>query len=185
MKKVKEKKKKTTKQVYNKWRAAKWGLKAGTYTAPLIPEAVILGVNWNEWLAESNSWSLGAGFSSLLVTIVLTIWGIAKKDELMKKTVSPLFYLSIVMVMWAIVLMFLSSIASSFGTMLFYSAAGICAGACCDQVNKSKVIPECEWYKQMMKEVGLDKAENKRKERREKARQEALKEKAEEDGTSI
>lgn len=181
-----KKAKSVTKRTYKKWKITRYSLKASTYLLPLVPEGIILGINWNEWFATKESWSIGLGFGSLLVTVLVTILGIAKRDEFINKNVSSLFYLSGLMAMWAVVLMFLASIANQFGIMLLYTSAGICAGATCDQVNKAVVIPEVEWYKEMLKDVGLDQKEEKRKAIREKARQEAIKEKeAIDDGTMV
>jgi len=184
-KKVKKPKSKT-KSTYNKYRVAKYSLKAGTYVVPLVPDATILGVNWEEWVNQSNSWSLGVGFTSLLLTVIMTIWGIAKRDEVVKKNISPLFYLAILLAMWAICLMFLATIASNFGYLLLAASAGLIGGATCDQVNKSKIIPETEFYKKIMQDAGLDEKYNKREAIKQQAYAEAMREKAalEDDGTT-
>lgn len=181
-----KKAKSVTKSTYKKWKFARYSLKTSTYLLPLVPEGIILGINWNEWFSSQQGWSIGLGFGSLLVTIFVTILGIAKRDEFFNKNVSALFYLSGLMAMWAVVLMFLASIANQFGIMLLYTSMGICAGAVCDQVNRMVVIPESEWYKKMIIEVGLNPKEEKRKAIREKARQEAIKERnAIDDGTMV
>lgn len=176
--------KSATKSTYNKWRVASYSLKSLTYLLPLAPEATMLGLKWEEYTTKSNSWSLGLGFSSLLLTVIVTIVGIAKRDKFITKKVSSLFYLAILMAMWAVVLMFLAKIAYSLGYMFLFTSLGVCGGGICDQINKSKVSPEVTWYREMIKEVGLDNKENKRKLKREKARLEAERE-AKENGTTI
>lgn len=171
-KKIKSK----TKSSYNKWNTAKWSLYAGTYIFPLTPAAIITGVNWEEWFNKENSWSIGLGFGMMLVTVLITIIGVAKRDKIMSEKVSSLYYLAAILACWAIVLMFLASIANQFGYMLLYTCFGLLGGATCDQVRRSKVDGEVKFYKELMIETGLDERESKKRARKEKARQEAIEE---------
>ena len=173
---MKKRIKSKTKSSYNKWNTAKWSLYAGTYVLPLTPAAIITGVNWNEWFNKENSWSIGLGFGMMLITVLITIIGVAKRDKIMSEKVSSLYYLAAILACWAIVLMFLASIANQFGYMLLYTCFGLIGGATCDQVRKSKVDGEVQFYKELMIETGLDERENKRRERKEKARKEAIEE---------
>lgn len=171
-KKIKSK----TKSTYRKWNTAKWSLYAGTYVLPLTPAAIITAVNWDEWFNKENNWSIGLGFGMMLVTVLITIIGVAKRDKILNEKVSSLYYLAAILACWAIVLMFLASIANQFGFMLLYTCFGLIGGATCDQVRKSKVDEEVKFYKELVQEAGLDIREQKRKEKKEKARQEALNE---------
>ena len=85
-------------------------------------------------------------------------------------------YLAAILACWAIVLMFLASIANQFGYMLLYTCFGLLGGATCDQIRKSKVDGEVEFYKQLLIDNGLIESERRRKERQELAKQEAEKE---------
>lgn len=171
-----KKNKSKTKTSYNKWNTAKWSLYAGTYILPLTPAAIITGVNWEEWFTRENSWSIGLGFGMMLVTVLITIIGVAKRDKIMTEKVSSLYYLAAILACWAIVLMFLASIANQFGYMLLYTCFGLLGGATCDQIRKSKVDGEVEFYKQLLIDNGLIESERRRKERQELAKQEAEKE---------
>lgn len=162
-----------TKSAYRKWKATKIGLRTGTYVCPVVPAGIITAINWSDWFAKSNSWHLGLGFSSLLVTVIVTIYGVAKRDQIMKEHISSLFYLSGLMAMWAVVLMFLASIANHFGIMLLYTAIGIVCGATCDQVDKSIVTEQVKFYKDLIEENALDARSRKRKEKIERAIKEA------------
>lgn len=172
---MKRKIKSKTKSTYNKLNTAKWSLYAGTYILPLTPAAIITGVNWNEWFNRENSWSIGLGFGMMLVTVLITIVGVAKRDKIMSEKISSLYYLAAILACWSIVLMFLASIANQFGYMLLYTCFGLIGGATCDQIRR-KVDEEVKFYKELMVETGLDDHENKRRERKEKARQEAIEE---------
>lgn len=168
-----------TRSAYNKLRAIKWSLYGGTYVLPLVPAAVMVGVNWESWVAQTrNGWSLGLGFGMLLLTIFITILGIAKKDEVINKVASPLFYFAGVLGLWAFSLLFLASIAHEFGLMLLYTCAGLLAGATADQVNRSYIKKEVAFYKKLIIDSGLDKKEEERKLKKQLAKQEAEREKA-------
>ncbi|MCK9577608.1 MAG: hypothetical protein M0R51_17010 [Clostridia bacterium] len=168
-----------TRSAYNKWRTLKWSLYGGTYTLPLVPAMVMVGVNWDEWVAQSrNAWSIGLGFGMLLLTVFITILGIAKKDEVINKIASPLFYFAGILALWAFSLLFLSRIASEFGYMLLWTCLGLLAGASADQVNRSLVKKELAFYKKLIVDVGLDSKTEKRKLQKQLAKEEAEREKA-------
>lgn len=133
-----------------KYKAMKYGLKAGTYTACLIPFGAILGANWNEWFAaqDEGSISIGVGFGMLLVATISTIICVMKRDEDFMKKFSPLLYVAILCAMWAVSFMFLASIMSEMGTMFLYTAIGIASGGVIDEVDK--VVVE-ERYQIMLK----------------------------------
>lgn len=133
-----------------KYKAIKYGMKAGTYGACLIPFGAILGANWEEWFAnqESSGISIGVGFAMLLVATISTLVCIMKRDEDFMKKFSPLLYVAILCAMWAVSFMFLSSIMSEMGTFFLYTAIGIASGGVIDQIDK--VVVE-ERYNIMLK----------------------------------
>lgn len=158
------------KSAYNRWRIVKGTMHVGTYLFPLVPSGIQIYMNWNAWFQTSNKWSVGMGFGSLLVTVLITIVGVAKRDEILKQSISPIFFLALVMACWGITLMFLASIADQFGAMLLFTSFGILGGAVCDQVNKAKVSKEVEFYKKTLTDTGLLRSAQKEKERKAKIR---------------
>lgn len=188
MAKEKNQKSKTL-SAYRKWTAAKWSLYAGTYVLPVVPAAIMVGVNWDEWFAQTgnNGWSLGLGFGSLLLALLITIIGIAKKDKLLSEKVSPLYYFAGVLVLWAVALMFLANVLQNFGQMLLYTSFGLIAGATSDQVNKVYVVKESAFYKELVDTNGLnarwEHKKAKRQDKKELAAQEAERERAERQAT--
>lgn len=150
-------KKNKVKSKYIKWKVAKVSLHAGTYVCPLVPAGIMIGINWHKWFNSSNQWSIGLGFGSLLLSALITIIGVAKRDEVINKNVSSLFYLAAVMACWAISLMFLASIANQFGYMLLYTAMGLIGGATCDQINRMKVNKEVALYQGAFNDSNMDK----------------------------
>lgn len=165
------KKKTKTQKKYRNLQIVRWSLYSGTYLIPLVPAGIMLGINWEEWFSK-DQWSIGLGFGMLLLTILITILGIAKKDEVVKKNVSALFYFAGLMSLWAVSLMFLASIANEFGYMLLYTACGLLGGATCEQINKTKIIKEVDQYKKILIQSGLKKEKNNYNEILERAKKE-------------
>ena len=130
-------------------------------------------------LHHENPWSLGLGFGMLILTVLVTILGIAKRDEVVKKFISPLFYFAGLLALWGFSLLFLARIASEFGYMLLWICLGLISGASADQVNRSKVQKEVVFYKKLIVDVGLDKKTEKKKLIKKLAKEEADRIKAE------
>ena len=160
---------------YRKWNAAKWGLYAGMFAAPVIPASIMTAINWNEWFAQSGV-SLPLGFASLLVSTVLSIIGIWKKDDITNKAVSAVYYLALIFVCFGATFLFLANIFSQVGYMFLLTAGGLAVGGTSDQVNKSLVKPRVEEYKKLIEENALDERAKKKAERKAQAKLDAEKE---------
>ena len=170
---AKEKKVKSkTISTYKKWNAARWGLFAGQFAAPLMPAAIMTAVNWEEWFAKSGT-SLPLGFASLLVTVILAVLGLWKKNEIIEKTVSIVFYLALLFFMIGVTACFLASLFSNVGYMFMATGGGLLASGICDQVNKSAVNEKVKEYRQLIDDNNLDDKAKRRQERKDRARREA------------
>ena len=182
---AKEKKEKTTLQYYKSWKATKYALYGTKWVAPVVPATIITGVNWEEWFNKQGA-TLPSGLAMLLISILLTILAMSKKDEVVEKKVSYMFYLAGILAIWGVAFMLLASIMDQMGMMLIFTCIGIVGGASADQVNKSLVNDRLLEYKQLIDENCLDpksteKAKRKEKairERQEKAKLEAEKQQA-------
>lgn len=180
-KKKKEKKPKSkTLKTYRRLKLTSRLLYASTYVMPLIPAAIMVGINWDEWVAQTNNgWSLGLGFGSMLLAVLVTIVGIAKRDEIVEEKVSPLFYFAALLSVWSVALLFLATIAHELGIMLGYTVVGLVGAGVADQVNKNVIKPKREMYKEIVDEAGLDEKAIARKRKKEQLLKQAEKEKRE------
>ncbi len=174
---AKEKKKMSTLHKRNWLKVGKVGLKGGAYAAPFVPMVVMTGINWDEWFIQSKSGiHVATGFIMLIVSTLLTYLSIAKKKNLLEK-VSAFWNVAIIVICWAVSLLFLSSILSDLGFMLLYIGFGVIASACMDEVEARIIEPKYQEYKQLVSDYGLDKREVRKKEkeiqRRKQAEQEA------------
>ncbi len=149
---------------YRKWSTAKWSLYGATFAAPVVPATVMTIVNWDEWFAQSGP-SLPLGFVSLLVSTLLSIIGIWKKDDIANKAISAIYYIALLFVCFGATFLFLSSLFSQVGYMFMATAAGLVASGTADQVNKSLVKPRVEEYKELIDKNALDERARKKQQR--------------------
>ena len=162
-----------TLSTYRAWQGAKVALYAGMWALPVAPATVMTAINWDDWFAEAGS-SLPFGFISLIVTTLLGIVGIWKKDELVNKKVSAIFYVALIFACLGATNLFLASLFSTVGYMFLMTAGGLVASATCDQVSKTLVDSRIKEYRELIETNALDSRTKKRNERKERARAEAL-----------
>ena len=156
---AKERKKMSTLHKRNAFKFGGYGLKGGSYAAPLVPVVTMVGINWNEWFIQSKQgWQVGTGFIMLIISTLLTYLAIAKKKNLLTK-VSAFWSVAIIIICWATSFLFLSSILHELGFMLLYIGFGLIASACMDEVDQRVMKPKYEFYKGLVTEYGLDKRE--------------------------
>ncbi len=153
------KKTKTTLQKYKTWRNASYGLAASEFAMPLIPFGVVLGLNWSDWVGNSQSegWSIGVGFGMLIVATIMAMIGIWKKNDLINSKVSAVFYVAVVFAVVGFGLKLMASMINQLGDMFLYVALGIVGSGAVDQVNKAAIKPRMDFYSKLVKENGLTK----------------------------
>ena len=151
----------TVKQM-NKYRGASIGLKCASYGCCLVPAGVIVGVNWNDWFAQADDGkvSIGLGFGMLIVSTLLSVIMVMKRDKEFMKKYSPMFYVALLVLCWGATFALLSALAKEFASMLIYVGIGVACGAICDEVNIAAIKPRYEKYKKLVFDYGLvDKAQ--------------------------
>lgn len=147
-------------KAYNSLKAKKSWLKVGSYGSCLVPFGAELAVHWNEWFQTEEKLSLGLGFGMLLVSTLATMTAVMKKDDDFMKKYSPLFYVAVILALWAGSFLFLASIMQEMGMMLMYCAFGVVGGAVMDEVSRDVIEPKMAIYKEAIDKYGLtEKAE--------------------------
>lgn len=174
---AKKQKLKTIKE-YQKWNVIKWSLYGAMFVTPLAPAATMTAINWEDWFAKSGV-SLPCGFVMLVISTLLSIIFIWKKDEITKKSVSAIFYLSLVFACFGCAFMFLAKLFEQVGHIFLATALGLVASGTSDQFNKSLVKPRVAEYKELIDTNGLDTRAKKKAERKAQAKADAEKEAAE------
>lgn len=152
------KSKTTAEKKYLTAKAGSISLKCGVFLCPIIPGVVITCVNAGEWFA-SKPYSIGLGFASLIITILVSILMVYKKSEIFK-TISKLWGAVIVLVLLGVTFLFLAEIADNLGMMFLATACGVCGSSVCNEVDKRIIMPKVEYQKEIINAVGLDRKAN-------------------------
>ena len=147
---------------YEKWNRAKKALYVGMFSAPLAPATIMTIVNWDEWFKKSG--------------VSLAMW---KKDDLLNKKISFVFYLCGLFVAFGASFLFLANLMAQVGYMFLATAGGLAISGTSDQINKSLVKKRVEEYKQLIEENALDERSKQKRQRKEQAKLDAEKEEKE------
>jgi len=169
---MKQKKEKTTLQVYKKWKRISLGLRAGTILTPVIPMVVITAINWSDWFNTAGV-SLPIGFTALLASTIGAIIGILKSDTVLKKKDMVLLCLGFVFIVLGLVNLWLASLIAQVGWIFFWTGLS-CVGSYIEFTIEEKAVkPRVAEYKELVETYALDPKSAAKKQRKEKAKQEA------------
>lgn len=166
-------KKSKTLSRYRSIQAAEKVAWVGKYAMALAPAGILTAVNWESWFENAGT-SLPAGLSMMIVSTLLAIVGISKKDDIVGKKLSALFYLSIVFFCFAMSFKFLSNICNQMGDVFMWTSFGVLAGAVTDEVDKEVLVPLQLEYKELIDTNELSRSSKKKAERKRLAQAEAM-----------
>ena len=170
MAKTKKIKSKTV-QKRNALRVTNVAMIGAKFAMPAVPATVLTIINWDEWFAQTNG-GLPIGFATLLISTIIAVIGIMKRDDLAKKNVSSIFPFALALIVAGAACLWLANVMHQAGIMFMYTGAAVFASAIDDQVQKSFVVPRLAEMNEDIKEGGLDKKSNKREKRRQQRLQE-------------
>ena len=162
----------TTIREYRKWKAIHLAAQAGVFVFPVIPAAIVTGINWNDWFANAGP-SLPLGFITLVASVVMGVVGMIKKKELFGGAVTGVLYVALLFACVGMSFKFLASLCNEIANMVLYIAAGILCAAVGDQADKTLVEPMVEEYKGLIEANCLDTKSKARKRRKEIAQADA------------
>lgn len=93
-KEEKEAYKKTDEYKYKKYKATSYGFYAGSWLSALLPDGILLGVNWNEWVvSQEDNVKVSIALVLLVLTTIILMYKKAKQEVKFN-------YLSIVIGFW-------------------------------------------------------------------------------------
>lgn len=164
MAKTKKIKSKTV-QKRNALRVTNVAMIGAKFVMPVVPATVMTIINWDEWFAQTNG-GLPAGFITLLISTIIAVVGIMKRDDLAKKHISSIFPFALALIVAGAACLWLANVMHQAGMMFMYTGAAVFASAIDDQVQKSLVVPRLQEMNEDIVEGGLDKKTNKRDQRR-------------------
>jgi hypothetical protein len=136
---------------YKKYRNSQYALVAASWVSMLIPDGILLGVNWNEWVKTGNdAVKVSVG---LILTVLISLFVVYKKA----KNEFSFNKLTIVIGFWAFV--GLIYLLTSLLTEMLYIAACSALGL---TISVFLDIPE-EYYKAKKSELAIELGLNKGK----------------------
>ena len=148
-----------TEKDLRKYKAIHYSLKAAPFATVMVPFGVELGVNWNKWFPQGqNNTYVAIGLSMSVLSTILSVLAIAKKDSDFMKKVGPFVTLAIGFMMWGAVCVFLSSVLMELGLLLIYAGCSIIGASIEDVVDKAVVKPRYLKLKAVADENGLTKS---------------------------
>jgi len=148
----------STVRKYKTLRNVHYALKVAPYPTAIAPFAVQLGVNWNDWFpAEKDGTTVGIGLAMALMTTILSVLAIAKKDSDFMKKVGGFVSVGVAFLAWGAVCIFLASVLSELGKMLVFTGLGVLGAAIEESVDKTVVQPRYAFMKNVVDSNGLSK----------------------------
>ena len=171
----KEKKEVTTLQHLRRWKAANIGMRIGMYACPVVPTAVVMGINWNEWFCTDTTrgWSIGMGFAMLLTVFFAAVVAVMKKDEFLKSKVGPMLSLAVAFVVIGFACKLLASIWNELGNYFLYVGISLFGSFGFDAASTGIMQKQVAFYQGLVEENGLTTSSEKKKLAREQAAREA------------
>ena len=170
MAKTKKIKSKTV-QTRNALRVTNAVMFGAKFVIPFVPMTVMTIINWDEWFAKTQG-GLPAGFAALLVSTLIAVIGVMKRDELVKRHISQLFVFALAMLVAGAACFWLADVMNQAGMMFMLTGAAVFTAAIDDQVLQSYVSTQLEEYNEYVRDGGLDKKAIKKEERRKRAMEE-------------
>ena len=142
---------------YKKWRNIHYGLKVAPVVTVAAPLGAEIGINWNDWFAQEDKFSVAFGLVLAVITTVLSVLAIVKKDSEVMKKVGPFISLGIGFLLWGAVCWFLSTLLFQLAYLLITAGISILAAAIEDGVDKAVVKEKYEYLKQLADDNGFTK----------------------------
>ena len=164
-------KKTKTEKKYSAWKWTHRTLCYGSYPISAVPLAVYSGVNWNDWLKQTNAFSLGWGFGTAVLGVLVMVLGLTTFDEIISKKISKLVTFGVGIFIIGASFVMLAELYKVLGYMLLCVGGGIMGGGISTTIDKEAIKPIVNRYQETLKGTKIDKEGTKR----EKIRQQAIK----------
>lgn len=155
------KKKLTTKQKINRYRAIQYSTFAGEYAAIATPYAILAMVNWDTWFINNpESWKIGLGGSIALVLVSIATLLVTKSKEDSNLTGG---YVALIIgwFMTGFIFKLLGMIMLEIADIMFITGSGLCAAFGLDigsKYAKNKKLKAIEAKDEAQKELDKEQA---------------------------
>jgi len=150
-----------TEKKYSAWKWTHRGLKYGAYPLSAVPLAAYSGVNWADWLKQTNSYSLGWGFGTAILGVLVMVFGLTTFDEIISKKLSRLVTFGVGIFVIGASFLLLAELYKVLGYMLLCVGGGLMGGGITTTVDKMAIQPVVARYQKVLKGTTLDKEKKK------------------------
>lgn len=131
-----EKKKLTTKQKQNKYRALQYTAIAGEFASIITPFIIIGLVNFDEWFKSDGGWKIGLGAALGLAVMGIAIFLVTKKKETQSKVTDGWITLLVIWFAVAFIFKLVAEIYDAIFGIMMWTGLGLCAAFGLDMVSK-------------------------------------------------
>ncbi len=158
-----------TEKKYSALKITHGAILVGSYPLSAVPLAAYTGANWNNWLQQTNSFSLGWGFGTALLGIFVTILGLFTCDKFFSKKLSKLIPVGVGILIIGGGFVLLAELYRILGYMFLCVGGGLCGGGITFTLDELIVQPKLNRYSEVLKGTTLDKEHKKKDKIREQA----------------
>lgn len=163
---TKPKKTKTQKKL-TAWKALRGFMIGSKYVVAELPATIMVIVQHNDWFPTvTQTVSVSTGFSMFCITILISVFCIAKKSDTYDK-ISPFITAAIYMVIVGVICLFMSSIINDLGWLCVYTGIGMIIAVVEDTLEKKVVKKKVDYWSGVLASAGLNVKETEDRARRE------------------
>ena len=153
-----EKKPKRTKtqKKLTAWKFLRGFMIGSKYIVAELPATIMVIVQHNDWFPTvSQTVSVSMGFSMFCITVLASVFCIAKKSETYEK-ISPFITAAIYLIIAGVIALFMANIMTDLGWLCVYTGAGMVVAVVEDTVEKRVVKKQVEHWEKVLTEAGLN-----------------------------
>jgi len=152
-----------TERKYSALKITHGAVLVGSYPLSAVPLAAYTGVNWENWMKMTNSYSLGWGFGTALLGIFITVLGLFTCDKFFSQKLSKLIPVGVGILIIGGGFCLLAELNRILGYMFLCVGGGLCGGGATFTLDELLIQPNLNRYKEELKDTRLDKESVKRK----------------------
>lgn len=164
-------------KILTAWKVLRGFMIGSKYVVAELPATIMVIVKHSEWFPTvTQTVSVSMGFSMFCITILISLFCIAKKSETYDK-LSPFITASIYMVIAGAIMLFMANIINDLGWLCVYTGVGMIVAVAEDTVERRVVRKKVEEWEAVLTQAGINSSqinkENRMRQNVERAKREA------------
>ena len=159
------------------WKILRGFMIGSKYVVAELPATIMVIVQHNEWFPTvTQTVSVSTGFIMFCITVLVSVFCIAKKSETYEK-LSPFLTSAIYLIIFGTIALFMSNIINDLGWLCVYTGVGMVVAVAEDTLEKTVVKNKVDYWSSVLASAGLNVKETEQQKRKEadikKAKEEA------------